>query len=349
MLVSPARFWFLNQSKYLKAYLKCKFWSVRHNLNKILLKYSWSWQNKFIQLITTRQLISVQTRLLSEQQQLNEYIQNYKTEKQLGPTKYGHSCLAKHIITGEKVFIKAVEKDNKLDLMYQKEYNKNSIQQEIMIQKWLVNPYIVNVFETINTPNYLYVIMEYAENGELFEYLKQKKRFTEQQAGRIFVQLINGINYCHSKKVCHRNLKLENILLDSHLNVKISNFEYASLLEDDNMLSIICGTPSYASPELLSKKKFDGPLTDVWACGIILFAMLCGYLPFDDDDLKNLYKKIKKGQFQIPTYVSPIARDLISKILVIDPNQRISISQIMQYPWFLKNARLRHKLSYIQR
>ncbi|CAL5989422.1 Kinase [Hexamita inflata] len=286
---------------------------------------------------------------MTEQQQLNEYIQNYKIEKQFGPTKYGHSSLAKHIITGEKVFIKAVEIDNKLDLMYQKKYNKNSIQQEITIQKWLVYPYIVNIFETIDTPNYLYIIMEYTENGELFWYLKQNKRFTEQQAGRIFVQLINGISYCHSKKVCHRDLKLENILLDSHLNVKISNFEYASLLEDDNMLSIKCGSPSYASPELLNTKKFDGPLTDVWACGIILFAMLCGYLPFDDDDQKKLYKKIQKGEFQIPTYVSPIAQDLISKIFVIDPKQRLSISQIMQHPWFLKYAILRHKLSYVQR
>lgn len=134
--------------------------------------------------------------------------------------------------------------------------------------------------------------------------------------------------------MCHRDLKLENILLDTHKNIKIIDFGLSNVLAKDYKLKTACGSPSYASPEMLSQKRYDGPMVDYWALGVILFAMLCGYLPFDDDDLQKLYKKIIAGIFKIPPFVSANAADLITKILVTDPSKRINMKQIMDHPWY---------------
>ncbi|CAL6040242.1 Kinase [Hexamita inflata] len=258
-------------------------------------------------------------------------VSNYITGKQLGRGTFGDVRLATHMITGERVAMKILEKEK---IKCEDDFRR--VVREIQVLKLLKNPNIVKLLEVIDTPRHIYLVTDFVDNGELFAYVVQNKRLKEDQACKFFRQIVNGVHYCHLRKVCHRDLKLENILLDSQLNVKIIDFGLSNVLAKDYKLKTACGSPSYASPEMLSQKKYDGPMVDVWACGVILFAMICGYLPFDDDDLQKLYKKIISGIFKIPSFVSPQAQDLIMKILVTDPSKRIPLLEIMKHPWFLE-------------
>lgn len=162
----------------------------------------------------------------------------------------------------------------------------------------------------------------------------RSKRLPEDEACRYFRQVVNAVHYCHERRVCHRDLKLENVLLDGRGGVKIIDFGLSNVLSADYKLKTACGSPSYASPEMLSQKKYYGPMVDVWALGVMLYAMLCGYLPFDDQNLQNLYHKITSGQYKKPQVLSERALDLIQRILVVDPEQRIDLAGIMRHPWY---------------
>lgn len=176
--------------------------------------------------------------------------------------------------------------------------------------------------------------MEHVEGGELFDYLVKKGRLTENEAVGFFQQIILGVDYCHNHLICHRDLKPENLLLDRHRNVKIADFGMASLQVPSTMLETSCGSPHYASPEIIKGIKYNGPSADVWSCGIILFALVTGNLPFDDENIRRLLNKVKTGIYTIPDYVSPSARDLITKMLVVEPDLRYTMRQVMDHPWF---------------
>jgi 5'-AMP-activated protein kinase catalytic alpha subunit len=162
-------------------------------------------------------------------------------------------------------------------------------------------------------------------------------QLSEDEARRFFQQIVSGIDYCHAHMVVHRDLKPENLLLDSDNNVKLADFGLSNMMRDGHFLSTSCGSPNYAAPEVISGNLYAGPEVDVWSCGVILYALLCGSLPFDDDNIANLFRKIKSGAYVLPSHLSDGARDLIPRMLIVDPMKRMTIAQIRRHPWFLKN------------
>lgn len=180
------------------------------------------------------------------------------------------------------------------------------------------------------------MVLEYA-GGELFDYIVSHGKLDEQQARRFFQQMICAVEYCHRHKVVHRDLKPENLLLDDQLNVKIADFGLSNIMTDGNFLKTSCGSPNYAAPEVISGKLYAGPEVDVWSCGVILYVLLVGRLPFDDDHIPSLFAKIQRGVFTIPHWIRSEAADLIRKMLQTNPVQRATIDEIRQDPWFLKD------------
>ena len=177
------------------------------------------------------------------------------------------------------------------------------------------------------------MVLEYA-GGELFDYIVKHGRMTENKARRFFQQIVCAVEYCHRHKIVHRDLKPENLLLDSDLNVKIADFGLSNIMTDGNFLKTSCGSPNYAAPEVISGKLYAGPEVDVWSCGIILYVLLVGRLPFDDDFIPHLFKKITSGNYHVPSYLSSGARQIIRRMLTTNPMQRITIQEIRQDEWF---------------
>jgi len=189
-------------------------------------------------------------------------------------------------------------------------------------------------YEVIETPTDIFCVMEYVPNGELFEYIVAKGRLREAEARSIFQQIVSGVAYCHLHMVVHRDLKPENLLMDGEDRIKIADFGLSNTMRDGKFLKTSCGSPNYAAPEVISGQLYAGPEVDVWSCGVILYAILCGSLPFDDENIRNLFRKIKGGIYTIPSYISKNAQDLIRRMLVVDPMRRINIEQIRNHSWF---------------
>ena len=180
------------------------------------------------------------------------------------------------------------------------------------------------------------MVLEYA-GGELFDYIVQNGKMKEEEARRFFQQIICAVEYCHRHKIVHRDLKPENLLLDENLNVKIADFGLSNIMTDGNFLKTSCGSPNYAAPEVINGKLYAGPEVDVWSCGVILYVLLVGRLPFDDEHIPSLFAKIAKGQYVVPNYMSSGAASLIKKMLAVNPVHRATIEEIRMDPWFLKN------------
>ncbi|KAK4279402.1 hypothetical protein QN277_011189 [Acacia crassicarpa] len=257
------------------------------------------------------------------------YLSNYKMGKTLGIGSFGKVKIAEHVLTGHKVAIKILNR-RKIKNMEMEE----KVRREIKILRLFMHPHIIRLYEVIETPTDIYVVMEYVKSGELFDYIVEKGRLQEDEARNFFQQIISGVEYCHRNMVAHRDLKPENLLLDSKCNVKIADFGLSNIMRDGHFLKTSCGSPNYAAPEVISGKLYAGPEVDVWSCGVILYALLCGTLPFDDENIPNLFKKIKGGIYTLPSHLSPGARDLIPRMLVVDPMKRMTIPEIRQHPWF---------------
>ncbi|KAK7394459.1 hypothetical protein VNO78_14987 [Psophocarpus tetragonolobus] len=260
---------------------------------------------------------------------LDMYLPNYKLGKTLGIGSFGKVKIAEHVLTGHKVAIKILNR-RKIKNMEMEE----KVRREIKILRLFMHPHIIRLYEVIETPTDIYVVMEYVKSGELFDYIVEKGRLQEDEARNFFQQIISGVEYCHRNMVVHRDLKPENLLLDSKCNVKIADFGLSNIMRDGHFLKTSCGSPNYAAPEVISGKLYAGPEVDVWSCGVILYALLCGTLPFDDENIPNLFKKIKGGIYTLPSHLSPGARDLIPGMLVVDPMRRMTIPEIRQHPWF---------------
>ncbi|KAK7310395.1 hypothetical protein RJT34_07878 [Clitoria ternatea] len=260
----------------------------------------------------------------------------YELVRDIGSGNFGVARLMKDKHTQELLAVKYIERGEKID---------ENVQREIINHRSLRHPNIVRFKEIILTPTHLAIVMEYASGGELFERICNAGRFSEDEARFFFQQLISGVSFCHAMQVCHRDLKLENTLLDGSPapRLKICDFGYSksSLLHSQPKSTV--GTPAYIAPEILLKKEYDGKIADVWSCGVTLYVMLVGAYPFEDPDEPKNFKKtihrILKVQYSIPDYVqiSLECRHLISRIFVADPAQRISISEIQNHEWFLKN------------
>ena len=179
--------------------------------------------------------------------------------------------------------------------------------------------------------------MEYASGGELFDYIVSKRSLPENESCKYYQQIISGIEYLHKLQIVHRDLKPENLLLDSNKNIKIVDFGLSNLYEKNELITTPCGSPSYAAPEMLAGKKYNGLMVDIWSSGIILYAMLCGYLPFDEENNEVLYKNIQAGHYEIPKNISSSANDFLKKILNVDPIGRFNIQQIKEHSWFHLN------------
>ncbi|CAH8289987.1 unnamed protein product [Eruca vesicaria subsp. sativa] len=254
---------------------------------------------------------------------------NYKLGKTLGIGSFGKVKIAEHVVTGHKVAIKILNR-RKIKNMDMEE----KVRREIKILRLFMHHHIIRQYEVIETPSDIYVVMEYVKSGELFDYIVEKGRLQEDEARNFFQQIISGVEYCHRNMVVHRDLKPENLLLDSRCNIKIADFGLSNVMRDGHFLKTSCGSPNYAAPEVISGKLYAGPEVDVWSCGVILYALLCGTLPFDDENIPNLFKKIKGGIYTLPSHLSLEARDLIPKMLTVEPVKRITIPEIRQHRWF---------------
>ncbi|KAG0466189.1 hypothetical protein HPP92_017189 [Vanilla planifolia] len=260
----------------------------------------------------------------------------YELVKDIGAGNFGIARLMRDKLTKELVAVKYIERGDKID---------ENVQREIINHRSLRHPNIIRFKEVILTPTHLAIVMEYASGGELFERICNAGRFSEDEARFFFQQLISGVSYCHSMQVCHRDLKLENTLLDGSIapRLKICDFGYSKSSVLHSQPKSTVGTPAYIAPEVLSKKEYDGKIADVWSCGVTLYVMLVGAYPFEDPkEPKNFRKTIQRivgVQYSIPDYVhiSPECRHLISRIFVADPASRITMEEIRKHPWFVKN------------
>ena len=250
-------------------------------------------------------------------------------EEKIGEGTFGKVILAKDQITKEKVAIKILEKEKIL-----KETNTSKLKREIDILKLLRHNNIVHLYNVIETETDLYLIMEYIKGIELFDYINKYHYLSESEACKFYQQIVSGIEYLGKLKVVHRDLKPENLLITNHDTIKIVDFGLSNTYFDDNLLSTACGSPCYAAPEMIKGQKYSGASVDIWSSGVVLYAMLCGSLPFEDDDNDKLYKKITGGNFEIPNFLSDYASDFLKCILNVDPNKRYNIEQIKKHPWF---------------
>eukprot|EP00434_Breviolum_minutum_P023466 symbB.v1.2.020700.t1/scaffold1738.1/size103804/12 len=259
-------------------------------------------------------------------------IANYKISNTLGVGTFGKVKMAEHTTTGQKVAIKIINK-RKMEHMNMHE----KIRREIQILQFLKHPHVIRLYELLDTPSDIFMVMEYVQGGELFDHIVHKLKLQEDEARRFFQQILSGVEYCHQCMVTHRDLKPENLLLDSNLHVKIADFGLSNTMRDGEFLKTSCGSPNYASPEVVTGKAYVGPEVDVWSGGVVLYALLCGSLPFDDENVPNLFRKIKHGNFTLPGHLSSEAKDLIVQMLVVDPTRRITFSQIRKHSWFQKD------------
>ena len=265
-----------------------------------------------------------------------KYIGHFVLGEKLGQGTFGVVVLATHQLTGEKVAVKILDKEKILQ-----EADKTRIEREINILKNLRHSNIVHLYDIKETASSLYIIMEYIQGKELFDYIVSKKRLSEIEACNFYQQIISGIEYLGKIRVVHRDLKPENLLLDNKKNIKIVDFGLSNIYQNNELLKTACGSPCYASPEMINGELYEGLGADIWSSGIVLYAMLCGYLPFEDADNEMLYKKITNGKFKTPKFLSENCKDILHRILNVDPEKRYTIKQIKKHPWFnLINPRI---------
>jgi carbon catabolite-derepressing protein kinase len=255
----------------------------------------------------------------------------YTIVKTLGEGSFGKVKLATHQVSGQKVALKVI---NRKQLVTRDMAGR--IEREIQYLQLLRHPHIIKLYTVITTPTDIIMVLEYA-GGELFDYIVNNGRLPETQARKFFQQIVCAVEYCHRHKIVHRDLKPENLLLDDHYNVKIADFGLSNIMTDGNFLKTSCGSPNYAAPEVISGKLYAGPEVDVWSCGVILYVLLVGRLPFDDEYIPTLFKKIAAGNYSIPSYLSPGAVHLIKKMLMVNPVHRITVAEIRQDPWFTRD------------
>uniref|UniRef100_A0ACD5WM63 Uncharacterized protein n=1 Tax=Avena sativa TaxID=4498 RepID=A0ACD5WM63_AVESA len=267
------------------------------------------------------------------EQKGNVLMQKYEMGKMLGQGTFAKVYHARNIETSQSVAIKVTDKEKVL-----KGGLTDQIKREISVMKLVKHPNIVQMYEVMATKSKIYFVLEHVKGGELFNKV-QRGRLKEDAARKYFQQLICAVDFCHSRGVYHRDLKPENLLLDEDSNLKISDFGLSTISEckrNDGLLHTSCGTPAYVAPEVINRKGYDGAKADIWSCGVILFVLLAGYLPFQDKNLMTMYKKIGKAEFKCPSWFSTDIRRLLLRILDPNPSTRVSIEKIITNPWFRK-------------
>ncbi|KAF0918635.1 hypothetical protein E2562_025213 [Oryza meyeriana var. granulata] len=261
-------------------------------------------------------------------------MERYELGRLLGKGTFGKVHYARNLESNQSVAIKMMDKRQVLKVGLSEQ-----ITREITTMRLVAHKNIVQLHEVMATKNKIYFVMEYVKGGELFEKVEKRGKLTEGVAHKYFQQLISAVDYCHSRGVYHRDLKLENLLLDENENLKVSDFGLSALSESkrqDGLLHTTCGTPAYVAPEVISKIGYDGGKSDIWSCGVILFVLVAGYLPFQGPNLMEMYRKIQHGEFRCPSWFSRKLQKLLYKIMDPNPSTRISIQKIKESTWFRK-------------
>ncbi|KAG2688929.1 hypothetical protein I3843_09G115800 [Carya illinoinensis] len=258
----------------------------------------------------------------------------YELGRTLGEGNFAKVKFARNVVSGENVAIKILDKEKVL-----KHKMIGQIKREISTMKLIRHPNVIRMYEVMASKMKIYIVLEFVTGGELFDKIASKGRLKEDEARKYFQQLINAVDYCHSRGVFHRDLKPENLLLDANGVLKVSDFGLSALpqqVREDGLLHTTCGTPNYVAPEVINNKGYDGAKADLWSCGVILFVLMAGYLPFEESNLMALYKKIFKADFTCPPWFSSSAKKLIKRILDPNPSTRITIAEVIENEWFKK-------------
>ncbi|KAM7508537.1 hypothetical protein LguiA_018990 [Lonicera macranthoides] len=264
----------------------------------------------------------------------------YEIGRTLGEGSFAKVKYARNVDNGDSVAIKIIDRDYVL-----RHKMVDPIKREISTMKLIKHPNVLNIVEVMASKTKIYIVLEYANGGELFDKIARNGRLKEDEARRYFQQLINAVDYCHSRGVYHRDLKPENLLLDSYGVLKVSDFglsAFSQQVREDGLLHTACGTPNYVAPEVLMDKGYDGTSADVWSCGVILFVLMAGYLPFDEPSLIALYRRIQKADFTFPPWFSSGAKNFIKCILDPNPLTRMTIPKILESDWFRKDYKPPH-------
>ncbi|NWZ36697.1 SIK2 kinase, partial [Brachypodius atriceps] len=269
----------------------------------------------------------------------------YDIERTLGKGNFAVVKLARHRVTKTQVAIKIIDK-TRLDPS-----NLEKIYREVQIMKLLNHPHIIKLYQVMETKDMLYIVTEFAKNGEMFDHLTSNGHLSEGEARKKFWQILSAVEYCHSHHIVHRDLKTENLLLDANMNIKLADFGFGNFYKSGEPLSTWCGSPPYAAPEVFEGKEYEGPHLDIWSLGVVLYVLVCGSLPFDGPNLPTLRQRVLEGRFRIPYFMSevcfchPDCETLIRRMLVVDPTKRITISQIKQHKWMQADPSLQQQQS----
>ncbi|XP_063218746.1 serine/threonine-protein kinase SIK3-like isoform X2 [Bacillus rossius redtenbacheri] len=255
----------------------------------------------------------------------------YELGKTIGKGNFAVVKLATHVVTKTKVAIKIIDK-TKLD-----EDNLKKIFREIQIMTQLQHPHIIRLYQVMETEKMIHLVTEYASGGEIFDFLVENGPMSEKAARRLFHQILTAVHFCHTHNIVHRDLKAENLLLDSNMNIKLADFGFSNHFQPGKKLSTWCGSPPYAAPELFEGKEYDGPKTDIWSMGVVLYVLVCGALPFDGATLQTLRTRVLAGKFRIPYFMSADCEHLIRNMLVVEPEKRLGIKQILHHRWMTQD------------
>eukprot|EP00795_Rhopilema_esculentum_P016957 gene16957-8455_t len=254
----------------------------------------------------------------------------YDIEKTIGKGNFAVVKLGRHRITKSQVAIKIIDK-SRLD-----QSNITKVRREVEIMKFLRHQHVLKLYQVMETSNMMYIVTEYASNGEMFAHIDKTGRLSEEEARRIFCQILSAVDYCHQRHVVHRDIKTENLLLDENMNLKIADFGFGNFFKDNEHLKSWCGSPPYAAPEIFEGKEYFGPEVDLWSLGVVLYVLVCAALPFDGTSFAEVRDHVLSGRFRVPYFMSSELEDLIKKILVKNPAQRYTIQQIKEHPWMQK-------------
>ncbi|XP_075596542.1 maternal embryonic leucine zipper kinase isoform X1 [Balearica regulorum gibbericeps] len=260
-----------------------------------------------------------------------EILKYYELHETIGTGGFAKVKLARHLLTGEKVAIKIMDKLALGD-------DLPRVKIEIDAMKNLSHQHICQLYHVIETSKKIFMVLEYCPGGELFDYIISKDRLSEEEARVFFRQIVSAIAYVHSRGYAHRDLKPENLLIDKEHNLKLIDFGLCAKPKGglDYHLNTCCGSPAYAAPELIQGKAYIGSEADIWSMGVLLYALLCGFLPFDDDNVMAVYRKIMRGKYSIPKWLSPSSTLLLNQMMQVDPKKRITVKHLLSHPWLMQ-------------
>ncbi|XP_064032673.1 maternal embryonic leucine zipper kinase [Pogoniulus pusillus] len=260
-----------------------------------------------------------------------EILKHYELHETIGTGGFAKVKLARHHLTGEKVAIKIMDKLALGD-------DLPRVKVEIDAMKNLSHQHICQLYHVVETSRKIFMVLEYCPGGELFDYIISKDRLPEQETRGFFRQIVSAMAYVHSQGYAHRDLKPENLLIDGDHNLKLIDFGLCAKPKGglDYHLNTCCGSPAYAAPELIQGKAYIGSEADIWSMGVLLYALLCGFLPFDDDNVMGVYRKIMRGKYTVPKWLSPSSALLLNQMLQVDPKKRITVKHLLSHPWLMQ-------------